>query len=1112
MKKYRSSIHMQFDLPDPHLLDRYVLTLSHSKVLNGVLEGVSGQGDKHSHLLIGPYGTGKSLVSTIICQLLSRQFSHEWSMNLQGQAERIDTQLAHMLRRMNGSPVTYIPVLISGKTGNISKIINQAIHRALHQAGLHIVTPNEALAILSTVDRWKQSYSEAYNAFLHFLQERPIEEAEWRKQIEACHEELTQQFINFYPSVTAGTSWSYNHEASFIEELESVSKELEARQLGLFIVYDEFGWFLQTLDDVNSTPNMRDLQALAEFADRANNVHLLLVSHKHIRQYATNSRESIRLEFEKIEGRFRHYTLENDAGTYLHLAQEALRDINGANLGGTADFETADSLRGFPLFGDFTSYQLEQGLLTTLYPVHPVAVMLLPQLSNIYGQNERTLYSFLSDHERDSLREHIQQHDGYYYADRLFRFFRLDTADIKEQSALELYHAVIPYIDGESLMQKRIVELLTMWAETRLTQKQPVTIPFLAFALGIEDVAVENELNRLVEAKIVRYNSVRGQWELFNGSSINIEDLIAEKLTSSSLTTREGMDILERHLPLSFILPYDYNDEMDMLRYADIRFADIAEMKASQEKEWPGDDRIWFVAYEDQDRKDDPDAVMQELGRSFLVAFPSFSMETVLPYVLKFKITEHLLNDTVLLALDSRLKNELLFIQEETSLMIQAFVDRYFEFAKLEWRSGTERVMVRDLHVLERRLSDRLLHKYPHTPVIRNEAFNRNRISAIQRRAVTDVIDRLIQDPSEPALGIDGHGPNYLIYATTLKNNDYHIDRDGVVNCNGTLEAIRQGLMQQLYRKPIGKLSELIGMMREAPYGIRSSVVPLLFVALLRDRWEQLLFYSHDMMISHLSGVSILEMVELADSFEYRYYDWSVEERNQLLEAGRRLELPDEACNSFIQASESLLQWLRQLPKFAQISQQLSPETLRIRDRIRSTEVDPYTYMKELVIDLDSLAEAKEEMEHFMQHNERELAQRILALTGQHSFVRFFEIFNQSREEAIEKNSKLMTLPVTEDLTGIIDRMAEHLVGVARADWSDSTQELFLSQVKYEWELFRAGSEVAAVVDMTVDVNQPLSKKTQTLYINVKNMLKYAGRDVSTQEIKQLLAKLIYEL
>lgn len=1114
MQRYRSSIHMQFDFPDPNLLERYVLIPSHCKVLNGILEGISEKGDKHSHLLIGPYGTGKSLISTILCQLLSRKFPKVWSKRLLEQAELIDTQLASLLRFVNEKQITYIPVLVNGKTGALSKIIIEAVYRALHQADIHVLTPNEATAILSTVERWKQLYPEAYSSFLHFLDERKIGEKEWSKRISECDEKFIKEFIAFYPSVTAGTEWTYVHDNYFIEDLKSLTKELKTKQLGLFIVYDEFGRFLQTFENVEHTQNMQDLQSLAEFADRVDNMQLLLISHKHIRQYASNDQESIRLEFEKIEGRFRHYTLENDAGTYLQLAQEAMRDINEECMKHKPELVSIDSIRRFSLFNEFTSYQIEQGILTSLYPVHPVTLMLLPQLSNIFGQNERTLFSFLSDHERDSLREHIQQQrTDYYYADRLFRFFQLEAAEIKEQSALELYHYVVPYVDSQRPLQHRVVELLTMWSETRMTQKQPVTAPFLAFALGIEEEEAEAELGYMANAKIVRYNSVRGQWELFNGSSIDVEEIISKKTATSSLKLREIMDIMENHLPMSFILPYEYNDKMDMLRYADIRFADVSEMNDANDKDWPGDDRIWFIVYENLDQKKDSSTVMQQLNKPYIAVFPTFSIEKVRPYVLKYKITEQLLHDSTLLALDSRLKSELNLIREEISLKIRAFVNQYFEFTKHDWYYGTKRVQVKTSNDLENLISTRLLEKYPYSPVIRNEAFNRNRISAIQRRALIDVIDRLINQPLEPSLGITGYGPNYLIFATALKNNDYRIDENGEIHCNESFKAIRKDLIRQLHRKPIAQLRELIEIMQNAPYGVRSSVIPLLLVSLLRDLWDQILFYSHDMMVTHLNAASILEMIELADSFEYRYYNWSVDEKNQLTEAGRKLKFPVEASSSFIHASEFLLQWLRNLPKFTQVTQQLSKETLWVRDRIRSTEVDPYTHMKQLVADVDLLVAAKEEMELFMTRNEHELEQRILTLTEQSSFDSFFEVVSRSREEAIGKNIKLMTVAHADPLTGsVIDQIAEHLVGVTRAEWSDSTEELFLNQIKYEWELLMSDKEVAVSIDQTLDLNQPLSKKSQTLYANVKNMLKYAGRDVSKQELKQLLAKLLHEL
>lgn len=1112
MQRFRSSINLQFDLPDPRLLDRYILTTSHCEVLYGILEGVVGQAAKHAHLLIGPYGTGKSLLSTIVCQLLSRRFPDEWRARLIAQAERIDSSLAAYLRQMENTGLIYLPVMINGKTGSLRTIINQAIYRTLHEEGITIATPNEAATILNTVDRWKNYYPDTYNVFIRHITERHVSESEWREQIASCQEELTQDFIAFYPSVTSGTPWGVEHEAYFVENLEQLSAELRARQIGLLIVYDEFGRFLESLGGEHTLQNMHDLQSLAEFVDRSENMHFLVIGHKHIRQYAASSRESIRSEFEKVEKRFRFYSLVNDIDTYLQLAQEAIIETNAESLGQAVMLETVETLQQYPLFAGFTLYQLEHGIIQALYPLHPVAVMLLPHLSNIFGQNERTLFSFLSDNERYGLRDHVNQHQGYYYADQLFDFFDVGLAGHTEHSGLQLYRSIAPYLDSQLPLQRRIVELLTMWSLTRLTQKQPVSTRFLAFSLGVTLDETEASLGRLSAAKIVRFNAVREQWELYDGSSVDVEEIVTTKLASTSLPDREIMVLLERHLPLTYILPYEYNYEMDMLRYADIRFVNVAELGPGHVTALPADDRIWLVVYRDEDQMEDPALIMKEAVDSYLVAFPCFTVEHIRPSLLRFKVIEQLLHDPVFLAQDTRLKNELSYLLEETSMSIKSFVNRYFTFSKLEWWSGTERIAIKDLPALERLVAARLRSKYRHSPHIRNEAFNRNHISAIQRRALIDVIDRLIQQPGESSLGITGHGPNYLIYATALKNNDYIYDEERGVQCNGTLETIRNALRAHLDSNPVGKLSDLVSIMEAPPYGIRSSVIPLLFVALLRDRWDQLLFYSHDMLITHLNGASVLELVELAESFEYRYYNWTLEEKNQLLELGQHFELSEEACISFLSIADALLQWLRQLPKFTQITEQISPATKRIRDTIRSAEVDPYTYMKLLATGKYSLAEAKIELESFLEWNKTDLERRVLGIIGQPTLSQIFPMLRKLRNEAIEKNSKLLTWAESEETEGIIDRLAEHLVGVARTEWSDATQELFLNQIKYEWELLHADVEVAAASTVFVEQNVQLSKKSQTLYANVKNMLKYAGKDVSTQELRQILVKLMQEL
>lgn len=1110
-QRFRASINLQFDLSDPLLLNRYILSASHAEVLSGILDGAL-QGGSQAHLLIGPYGTGKSLLATIGSQLLSKRFDQDWALRLRKQAEALDQALARKLQAAALQPITYIPVAINGRSGSFRGIINQAVHRTLHQAGIALVSPNEASAIHDTVARWRDSYPDTYAAFIAFLDKQSVNETEFLDQIALLDEQQVRRFSAFYPTVTAGMPWQYAQENHFIEQLEHISAELRTHDKGLFIVYDEFGRFLQSLDAADSMPNMQDLQEFAEFVNRTDNVHVLLIGHKHIRQYAAASREHIRMEFEKVEKRFRFYTLDNDPATFLQLAQEAAREVNQVTLARVPELLTIERLQEFPLFAEYSAYQLEHGILQGLYPLHPVAAVLLPQLSNTFGQNERTLFSFMSDMDRDSLPDHADHMQGYYYADKLFSFFRVDEADYQDIPSLQVYHRIVAALDARAETSKRVVSLLTLWAAVRMAQKQPMTTAFLTFALGLSISEADQVLMELQTIKMVRYNAIRHQWELFEGSSIDLEAEIATRLQATSILAHESSEILEQHLPLAFVQPYEYNDDMDMLRFADIRFAFAKDLQAVRIPAVGADDRVWLLLYWDEEQKDDPDAFMAELGSPLLVAFPHFTMERILPDLKLYKLIDRMLMDTDLLSRDGRVKNELLFAQQEVSAQIRSFVEQYFQFSKLQWRSGTEVKHVGNLHELEQLVTERLWKTFDKTPIIRNESFNRNRISKVQRRAVIDVIDRLIHQPTTPNLGIEGYGPNYLIYVSSLKNNEYVFDEQGNVRCSDKMLELRRELLRIIERKPVGNVSDLVRLMEQKPYGIRAAVIPLLLVALLRDKWEQLLFFAHDMLIAHLSGSAVLELVERADQYEYRLFQWSLEERLQLQQVSGYFCSNDDEPEHLLQLAEVLLHWLRGLPKFAQISMQVSADSIVVRDLIRATEIDPYGSLKKLAAFGSQLLDVKAELEQFMSTNAAVLTRYLLEMTEYPDLHALFTCIRAMRHEAIGLNSRLLTLPDPGD-DEAIEVITLHQVGVSRADWSDATQELFLNQLQYEWQVIRAGGEAAASQDEEEVLSVPLlSKKSQTLYANVKNMLKYAGRDVPVNEVRELLRLLLREI
>jgi hypothetical protein len=1108
--QFRSSINLQLDMKDERLLNQYILSPSHSEVFRGVVESVLFGGTR-SHLLIGPYGTGKTFVATILCQLLSKQFSSNWRTSLLSQAERIDPKLAESLRAVENLNLQYIPVVINGKTGSIRTIIGRALYRIMKQEGIDITLPNEVSFILNTVDRWEKLYPSTFALLIENISKNQLTWDEWITRVENGDEEVIKRFIEFYPTVTSGTPWAIEHEDYFIENIDHLTRKLAERGKGILIVYDEFGRFLQTLEGSDALRNMQDLQDLAEYSNHTENMQLLLVGHRYIRHYAVNSRESIRTEFEKVEKRFRSYTLENDNATYLLLAQQAAADINALSLTKTGNLESLETLQRFPLFSEYTTYQLDQNILKSLYPLHPVGVAILPELSNIFGQNERTLFSFFTDYSRHSIREHVEHDQGYYYVDKLFHFFELAKAETWDQPSLTLYHIVEPFIDKRDPIQSRIVELITLWSVVRFTQRQPLTTEFISFALGIPAELVENALNQLAAAKVSRFNQIRNQWELFDGSSVDLEAVIQDRLATITLESESLISILEQHMPYSYVLPYEYNESVDMIRYADLHFVEASAL-TDQEKlaTFDADDLVFFAVFTEEQQLHEFFETSGQLNHSHIIAVPTFTIESIQPSLKRFYAVKRLLTDTEFLSLDSRIKNELQYLLQETSVKISTFVERYFNYKELHWWVSGERRQINNLQGLEQLITERMHAKFHRTLTIRNEAFNRKRISAIQRRALIDVIDRLIAQPSEPQLGIQGYGPNYLIYVSVLKNNDYAYDQDGRISCNAALRELQNDLKEMLHHQPVGRLSDLIRIFKDEPYGIRNPVIPLLFVALLRDVWNQLMFYAHDMLTSHLSGAAIIEMIENSTNYEYRFYDMTREEKQLLLRIGDIFSFPSEASSSFVHMSEALLRWLRTLPKFTLITDQVSEQTRKIRAAIRSSEVDPFKHMRNLLTMVDDIEAAKQELECFIQSNEIELESQLCKIVTKPSINDFLSEIKKHKIELIGSNSKLATVPDDLEISPI-DRLVEHLIGVSRTEWSDATQELFIKQFQYEWQLMKAPTITEAQIEFEMDTPIELSKKATVVYTNVKNLLKYAGRDLTTLEIRHLLMKIMQE-
>jgi Fe-S cluster assembly ATPase SufC len=73
MMQVRKSINIKYDSKNTSLINEYYATSSHSEIIRHVFSGILG-GNTRAHIAYGPYGAGKSFISTILTGFTSQKY------------------------------------------------------------------------------------------------------------------------------------------------------------------------------------------------------------------------------------------------------------------------------------------------------------------------------------------------------------------------------------------------------------------------------------------------------------------------------------------------------------------------------------------------------------------------------------------------------------------------------------------------------------------------------------------------------------------------------------------------------------------------------------------------------------------------------------------------------------------------------------------------------------------------------------------------------------------------------------------------------------------------------------------------------------------------------
>jgi hypothetical protein len=621
---------------------------------------------------------------------------------------------------------------------------------------------------------------------------------------------------------------------SVIDTLRNKYNELKSKDKFLVIIIDEFGKVLEHAAKNNPERELYFLQKLAEFVNSPNRRILLLTTlHQNFNSYARNLSREQREEWTKVKGRFKEVVFVEPIEQLLFLASQ--------HLSVTKQITTESNLKKLYELGirsKLLSSQFSYETAKALYPLDPFSSYIITQAIQRYGQNERSLFSFLVSKGKNSLREftpstNLTYNLQYIYDYIIYNFYsylRDANADSMNWSAMrmsvERAEGIRWDVKEELLDAVKIVKtigLLNLFGSGYFTMSKDMMAEYASCAMDIKDP--QKIINVLERNKIIRYAEYKHRLILFEGTDINIED----EISKANLVVSRPVDYVNQirtyfNKKVAPVKAYYYKKGTP--RYFKYQISDQAQ-DLIPENDTDGYIQLIFHT--------DPAYLNQLLeissGSKHANVYAYFKdTDEIVEHLYKIEkynyIKEHVLIDNSDKIAITEFKN---LTEYEISLLNKSINQDLFNYipdaviwiykGKIQQISSQ-----RDFNRLLSKICDEI---YDMTPVMNSELFNKNKLSSQVSAAKVKYLSALVNSWDLPDIGLDPDKfpPEKTIYYSLLKNTGLH--KDGSFNdcpSNHDISALWnacEDFLKSTINKP-RKISELIKKLSDEPFKLKS--------------------------------------------------------------------------------------------------------------------------------------------------------------------------------------------------------------------------------------------------------------------------------------------------
>ncbi len=787
-------------------------------------------------------------------------------------------------------------------------------------------------------------------------------------------------------------------------------EEIKSSNSLLVILIDEFGKFLEYASKNNSEKELYFIQQLTEFVNNADlNIILITTVHQNFEEYAYSVNTSQKNEWIKIKGRFREITFNEPVDQLLYLAAKRLKNQDNSNEKNIKYInQLAIKSKCFQINTNF----LDE-ISSNLYPLDIFSSCIITSALQKYGQNERSLFSFLESTDEFGIQNFKMKNAGFYSLNNVydyiyFNFYSFINSKYNPDfSNWKSIHNSLEKIDNiytsENSTVKSIIKtigLLNIFCQNNLNLGKELIINYSNKTLGINN---SKEIIEGLEAKkIIKYREYNKRYILFEGTDLDIQTSLLEAGHKISQIT-DISTLINKYYQLPPILAKEESYKKGTPR--------LFEYKITSQPidENPKDEIDGFVnlIFNDKLTKTDIQTFSEKNKGIILYGFFKNSnlIKDILFEIEKIKkvISENSDDKVALKELNSLFNYH---INELNEIILNHYSSKQ---NIIKWFHNGGEINIDDKKTFNKVLSKLCSDVYYKTPIFNNELVNKHKISPTIHTAKRNFFKALINNWDKKDLDFpeDKFPPEKTIYLTLFKNNGIDLNTEvntinETINKKNKINYIWDASNKFLNGCKISKrrVSELYDILSKKPYKLKQGFLDFWVPSFLFIQRNEFALFNEYGYIPNINEEFIELITRNPERYEIKAFDIDGVKLDIFNSYRSFLNQEDKVKftnTTFVQTIKPFLTFYKNLPEYSKNTKRLSTEAISIRNTISNSKDPEKTFFEEfpasLGFNLIKIKSNKKELQNYILKLEQSI--REIRSSYENLITRFENLINK---------------------------------------------------------------------------------------------------------------------